>query len=233
MLWNSRFLHLHIPKTAGKSLTRYFVEAWPRPIYGSVSRGQIRELSDCDQSNLHLEIGRGHENLKLAQDMLQQRGRNLESLEAVFVCTRNPYDLMVSSYHFLRQSYPLAKGRTDATLAANSTFEEFCCQVGKIGPQDWMVWNERPLTNLKVIRFERLLEDLQKYTEMYSFASCPLPHLNPSTRGHYREYLTPRAEERIYEKFQYWFDNGHYPREPFSKLHRLKLWVQDKFSAKK
>jgi hypothetical protein len=215
MLWNARFLHLHIPKTAGKSLTRFFVDAWQRPIYGSVSAGQIRELADCDQTDLHLQLGRGHENLKLAQDMLQPTGRDIESFDAVFVCTRNPYDLMVSSYHFMRQSYTMHKNRTDFALAANSSFEEFCSLAGPIGPQEWMVWNERPLQNLKVIRFERLRDDLQMYAKTYGFASCPLPHLNPSRRGHYRDYLTPVAEKYIYRKFRYWFDNGYYEREPF------------------
>lgn len=213
MLWNQRFLYLHIPKTAGKSLTRYFVEAWQKPVYGVVSGGQLSELADCDQKGLHLRLGRGHEDLKATRELLREQHRDVDGFEAVFVCIRNPYDLMVSNYHFLRQSYPKNKSRINFQLAATTSFEEFCTRIGKIGPQDWMTIDGTPLRNLCIIRFERLLDDLAAYARRFGFENCQVPHLNPSKRGHYRDYLTPIAEEYIFRKFRYWFESGYYERE--------------------
>ena len=34
MLFNEEFVFLHYPRSAGKSLTRYLIEAWRGPIHG-------------------------------------------------------------------------------------------------------------------------------------------------------------------------------------------------------
>ena len=59
MLANDRFLFLHFPKTAGKSMAKYFIEAWDKPIFGRVSPGQMDELQDGATEGVTLEVGRG------------------------------------------------------------------------------------------------------------------------------------------------------------------------------
>jgi len=49
----------------------------------------------------------------------------------------------------------------------------------------------------------------------YGFTVDALDHLNASRRGHYREYLTSKAESVIYKKFNFLFELGGYPRESF------------------
>jgi hypothetical protein len=39
-----------------------------------------------------------------------------------------------------------------------------------------------------------------------------VPHINATEHDHYLTYITPRAEEEIYKRFRWVFENGYYPR---------------------
>jgi len=213
MIWNQRFLFLHIPKTAGKSLTKFFVDSWERPIRGIVSRGQFRDLADCDQAGLHLAEGSGHEDMTAARRLLKEQGQDIEKLDATIVCIRNPYDLMVSNYFFMRESY--ARNRLDRfAIAVENSFEDFCIKTAMASPRDWMVLDDREPANLHILRFETLTRDLEALSQAFGCRPSEVPHLNKSNREHYRSYLTPICERRIYEQYQYLFDRGFYEREP-------------------
>jgi hypothetical protein len=121
MIWNRRFLFPHYPKAAGKSLTEFFVRAWEPPIHGIVARGQRSELERIREDGLHLETGHSHQNAIAARTVLQQRGIDIRSLEAVFLSVRLPYDLVYSAYRFLRANHANAADRPAFALAASST----------------------------------------------------------------------------------------------------------------
>jgi len=212
MIWNQRFLFLHIPKTAGKSLTKFFVGSWERPIHGIVSRGQFRELADCDQTGLHLIEGSGHEDMTAARSLLLTQNLHIEKLDTIIVCIRNPYDLMVSNYFFMRESY--ARNRLDRfAIAVENSFEDFCIKTAMASPRDWMVLDGNEPANLRILRFETLDQDLVALCREFGCRVADLPHLNKGNRGHYRSYLTPICEQRIYEQYHYLFDRGFYQRE--------------------
>ena len=301
MLWTDDILFLHLPKTAGKSLTLAFLETLGRPLTCIVSQGQknhiIRQISAIGfahhdvypkwMKSLELEIekllasyrwkfgdffvgfisqcffrtskaksldrirsifkefyffethnkgkiftihnktkinpdgltiieGHGHENLLTAQEMMGGFKKKLEDFKAIIVAIRNPYDLMVSNYFFMRKTYHQNDFRENFKIAMENDFEGYALKVGFAPIENWMTMDGCRPENLKIIRFEHLQEDFDALSRAFGFASIPFLHLNASTHDHYLKYLTPTAEEAIYQKFKYLFDEGFYERHTFS-----------------
>ncbi|MCY3813757.1 MAG: sulfotransferase domain-containing protein [Gammaproteobacteria bacterium] len=216
MLINDDFAFIHFPKTAGKSLTKYFIAAWDDPIYGRVSPGQVQELADVMRPGITLEVDRGHENIRRTSIIMREQGRRIEDLRAIFVCIRNPYDMAVSTYFFMRETYVQNAKSPRFKMAAELSFEEFWKNdISKTPPERWLTLNGRILENQRFIRFESLREDLALLALEFDFREAELPHLNQSRRGHYSEYMTPAAERAIYTRFEYMFEVGYYRRESF------------------
>lgn len=223
MLANDRFLFLHFPKTAGKSMAKYFIEAWDKPIFGRVSSGQIDELQDGATEGVTLEVGRGHEDMRMAQELLSAQGKSIPDLSAVFVGVRNPYDMAVSTYFYLRATHRRHEDKSRYQMAMDLDFETFWCSDGPslTSPVErWLTLDGAALPNLRLVRFESIEEDLARFAREFGFNAAQLPHLNPTDHEHYSEYLTPKAEEAIFARFRYFFDAGLYPRERV----RRRLW---------
>lgn len=222
MLWCDDYCFVHYPKTAGKTLTRFFVQAWPHPIAGYISKGQVNELADCELEKTGIKVGRGHENLQQSQQIIAEAGGDLLAMKGIFCCIRNPYDLMVSNYHFMRQKFEANRERANFVIAHENDFVNFCEKVGVSTPENWMALGGVQPDNLQIIRFEQMNDDLNMYAEKFGFDMPKLGHLNASKRAHYSEYVCARAETAIAEKFSYWFDQGYYTREVFDSAPRLK-----------
>lgn len=217
MLFNDEFVFLHYPRSAGKSLTRYMIEAWRGPIHGLVSKGQMKELADVVRPDVFLEGTGAHQNLRRARAVLAERGRNINDFRAVFVGVRNPYDMAVSRYCFMRRTYPWNKDRSTFRMAHELPFEEFWLSYRANLGDAFLTIDGRVLENQRFIRFETLEEDLEVIAEEYGFKSATLGHLNGTPHGHYLSYIrTPRCEQAIYERFRYLFDSGLYPRQALS-----------------
>lgn len=222
MLWCQDYLFVHYPKTAGKTLSRFFVQAWPRPIGGYISRGQVNELADCELEKTDIVVGRGHENLRESAEIVAAAGGDIHRMKGIFCCIRNPYDLMVSNYHFMRQTFAANRERPNFIIANENDFVNYCEKVGVSSPSNWMTIDGKQPDNLQIIRFEQMNDDLNRYSEKFGFDMPTLGHLNASKRAHYSEYMCERAEQAIAEKFSYWFDEGLYQRESFGKQAQLK-----------
>lgn len=218
MLWCDEFCFVHYPKTAGKTLTRFFLQAWPRPIRGIVSRGQLDEVADCDLEGVSLTVGRGHENLTDSRELIREAGGNLAGMRAIFCAVRNPYDLMVSNYCFMRETFEHNRTRPNFIIAHENDFLGYCEKIGVASPARWMTLDRQTPANLRVIRFESMQADVERYAREFGFESPPLDHLNRSTRGHYRDYVCARAARAIEQRLAYYFDAGYYERETFDEV---------------
>lgn len=219
MLWCDDYLFVHYPKTAGKTLTKFFLQAWSHPISGYISAGQVKELADCELEKTNIVVGRGHENLTESSKIIADAGGNIADMKGLFCCIRNPYDLMVSNYHFMRQEYrwKANKVRANFIIAAENDFASFCEKVSVSSPRNWMCIDGQQPENLQIIQFEKMNDDLNHYSEKFGFDMPVLGHLNASKRAHYSEYMCERAERAIAEKLSYWFDEGYYERESFGE----------------
>ncbi len=213
MLISDDFVFLHFPKAAGKSLTKYMISAWSDPIHGYVSKNQASELVDVMRPGVALEVTGGHETMRKAATVLRAQGRSIHDMRAVFVCIRHPYDIAVSTYFYMRETYPFNLENRRFRAAAEKTFEEFWLADVDNMPQRWLTLNGEVLPNRRIIRFEHLRDDLDALSKEFNFRDAELPHLNPSRRQHYSAYMTSRVEAAISEKFRYLFDAGHYNRE--------------------
>ena len=212
MLWTKDFLFLHYPKAAGKSLTRAFLQAWETPIRGLISPGQVGELSDLVRDGVELRVEGSHQNAITAARILHEQGIDIRSLKAVFVAVREPRDLIYSTYCFMRERYPKMTHKPNFVLAGTLPFDRFVVQFNVADYNNYLALRGEPLPNLRIIRFERMAEDMHRYGEEFGFAKVELPHLNASTRGHYREAMTPDIEAVISDKYRALYDRGFYPQ---------------------
>lgn len=221
MLWNRRFLFLHYPKTAGISLTEAFVAAWERPVFGIVAPGQRQTMRHRNDELVFLTSGSGHESFARAHHILSAAGVDIAAFEAIFVAVRNPYDLMVSNYFFMRRTYAsLSQQGGNAgpehvkfRFAAEADFARFCERIPMSDISGWLTLDGRVPDNLEIIRFEALAEEFARIGKKYGMKDVALPRLNASRHGAYQTYLTPDIERAIYRKLPYLFDQGFYPRE--------------------
>ena len=217
MLINDEFVFLHYPKTAGKSLTRYMIEAWRGPIYGLVAKGQLKECKDVMRPEVTLEVGSGHENMRRAKAILEKRGKRIQEMRAVFVSIRNPYDIAVSTYFFMRRAYQDNRDRPNFKMARELDFDEFWKrhnQITRVRPERWLTLDGDIMGNQMFIRFESLEQDLISLSNQYDFNPATLTHINATAHDHYSQYITTRAcEEAIFGFFRFFFEQGFYKRE--------------------
>lgn len=212
MIWNDRFLFLHVPKTAGTSLTNAFLAAWARPISGIVSAGVYREAMTRNPQGLALTRGTAHTSLPRAKMTLDAESRSLSDFEAVFVAIRHPYDIMVSTYHFMRKAYLTEPDNPKNRFAMERDFGTFCRRIPMTDVGQWLSIDSRELDNLHLLRFERLADDFDRIVRQYGMNDIALPWHNASRHRDYEEYLTPELKETIYRKLPYLFDSGYYTR---------------------
>ena len=68
--------------------------------------------------------GKRHETLIDAASFFTYRNMRLEQFEKIFVVMRNPYDLELSRYAYLRKNLPQDRGRAQ-DIALESDFSEY------------------------------------------------------------------------------------------------------------
>lgn len=214
MIFNREVLFLHLPKTAGKSVAQSLVAALDRPLWCYVPPGterSLRELDDLD--GVTFVRSGGHEGMRSAFDTMRSVGIDPDGLRAILVVVRDPYELMVSNYHFMRSSYEGNEGRPNFEIARSSDFETYCRDMSFFAVERFFrVLDEPEPAALRVLRHEHLAADFASAMADLGVDAPPLPHLNRSEHPRADAVLTPGAEAAVAAKFQYLFDAGHYQR---------------------
>jgi hypothetical protein len=241
MLFNDKVLFLHVPKAAGTSVTSFLIRnlaglvtitepSYPAWISGQAPSGarlrlafrRIRhEISLRLRPRLRRIAGTRHENLGEASEALARLGRKLEDFEVILAVVRNPYDMEVSRFNFLRRGHlgiPGLAQNYPEKLALAGDFAAFADRApyhgrlpGRLGA--WFEIDGQMPSNLRVVRFETLEQDLRAALMPFCRNLSALPRLNPSQHKPYAEYLSPDVEEAIYRKYRWVFDRGFYRRE--------------------
>ena len=139
----------------------------------------------------------------------------------VLAVIRNPYDLEVSRFHYLRRGHLGVPGLANTypeKLARAGDFATFAHRAPYHGRlpgrlEAWFEIDGRMPSNLHVLRFEGLEQDLHRAVMPFCPNPSALPCLNASEHEHYAQYLSSDVEEAIYRKYRWAFDRGFYQRE--------------------
>lgn len=191
------FLFLHAPKTGGTSMA-LALEA--RAAKGDIMLGDTPKARKRRRRlNGVKTAGRLWKHATLADlDGLVQR----DELDDLFIFTmvRNPWDRMVSYYHWLRhQSFD----HPAVELAYARTFEDFV-----LAPATLHSFARAPITSYVTdaqgqmrgrlfIRLEHLAEDIVPLEKHLGF-TLDIPHVNRSDRSAgYRDTFTPRSRDAV------------------------------------
>jgi hypothetical protein len=215
VLWNRQLLFIHVPKTGGMSITKHLMRWLPGPVYLAVPEGH--EPRNPPQQ-VRVVAGRRHATLDQARDALAPYGLNLHDVPLITAVVRNPYDMEVSRFFYLRKGNPWDSG-PDQELAMSGNFEEFALGVARRSLRMERYYTIDGLTpsNLHLLRFERLQEDFGRLAALVDLPKTAghLPRANATEHRRYREYMTQRAAEAVYRRYQWVFDSGLYEREAF------------------
>ena len=193
------FIFIHVPKTAGNAIEGTLPKCNRRK-----NRGLYRQMVP-QEKHLHLEN---------IPDV--DRDRMFR-----FGFTRNPWDRMVSLYHF-RSQKDNQNNKFDQQRLRDYGFEK--CLLESILGENLPPW-DRPELNMTndsmtwlegcdyIGRYESLQEDFDRISEIIGLEQKDLPHTNSSKHRDYREYYTPEmvkyvaeTHKQTIEKFGYTFN---------------------------
>lgn len=189
ILEDKKLIFVHIPKTGGTSIMKAL-----RP-YGLKGSGHIqlsRELS------------------------VHKIGRPKRARYTVFCVSRNPWDLVVSNYSYIKMEksyWHSLDGTTnygvhpDYEFVKDLSFKEFVYALkdkkikSKYNTLPQTYWINRKVD--KVLRFENLNEDFKALCKEVGLDKVELPHLNKSTHKSYKDFYDDELIEivrKLYHK---------------------------------
>ena len=213
MLWNNQVAFIHAPKTAGMSMTKLLADGLRGPIF-------ITEPVDTQAQEKRIKVVEGgrHATLMEAEIVLNKKRKSLTDFEKVFVVMRNPYDLEVSRYFYLRKEFEVDRGKAQ-TIAMESPFPEYLKTApffGQLPPRldRYYHMNNYIPENLVILRFEDLAAQIGFYVQPY-LDRVQLPHLNASRHENFMDYYDAEAEANCFERHAWFFEKGFYARIRF------------------
>lgn len=181
-----KFMFIHIPKAAGTSVRMFFVD----------NPAVVVDKSDRLTGSRHETMVEFYERL----------GRDAKSYKGYykFCFVRNPWDRIVSAYHYLQINMSNLKEKF-------SSFEEFIDLIADENSLTNQYRTMRPqvdffldkdgqrLVNL-VGRYETMEDDLKKIGKRLNL-DIDLDRINVSQRGHYRDYYNDDTAAIISQRF--------------------------------
>ena len=214
MIFCEKLLFLHVPKTGGISITSVLLDVLPAPVYYSAPSGHHGQARE----GIVFVPGKRHETLTDAEELLDEYGWRLEQFPAILACLRNPYELEVSRYAYLRKGHPWDRG-VSQELAMSGDFERFAIDSPPHAHRQleaYFVLRGSVPDNLRVVRLEEISTELPAVLRSVGItARIRIPRTNRSRHRHYSRYYTPKAEDAVYRKYRWAFEAGGYERMRF------------------
>ncbi len=215
--YSHRFLFIHVPKTGGSSISRALAEYVHRPQDHWVNRALGRV-------GIHVNLY-GPERIRRyrfhSTARILQRHLSKETFESSFkfAFVRNPWDRMVSSYHFVAGCATHHRHRRVAQGMDFKDYLRYEAARGKMSQSAMLTDRSGRLLVDFVGRFERLTEDFHRVCRLLGLP-CELGHHNRSRHRDYREYYDRESIELVrrhfgdeIELFDYDFDAPMAARE--------------------
>ena len=190
--YEKQFIFVHIPKTAGESIEKLLFNRTKknqrRMLFGSRNKYQTGELQ-------HL----------MAHHIKEEVGPDVFSDCFKFSFVRNPWDKLVSQFHFsVQYRKPL---RDLLKIDKNSSFKDYLNSILVLDVnvqwdhQHKFVYHNNECLVDFIGRFENLQEDFKIVCDKIGIPRQELPHSNKSTHKHYTEYYDDETREIVAEKY--------------------------------
>jgi len=170
-----KFIFVHITKTGGTSATQVLK----------------KYLYDAPMKQ--------HETAVECRDRI---GKDLFSEYFKFTFVRNPWDKMVSMYHYLRQSKNLYRN-------LGISFKDWVSDVEKLDQEErstssqlsWIEENGEILVDF-IGKFESYEEDFEKVKNKLQLQCSKLNHINQSQHLEYRSYYDEATKDIVRSRFE-------------------------------
>ncbi|UDL88914.1 sulfotransferase family protein [Mesorhizobium sp. PAMC28654] len=203
------FIFIHIPKTAGSSIThalwRWSVKPEKTQWRRLLSHLPVREAPEKANFNQHDK----------AAWLRRKLPGPLYDSAYKFAVVRNPFDLVVSNYHHLRRKTTRRRHRQ----ALGWDFRTFLRylerknRLSRVDQTSWILGRDGSVIIDQILRFEALAEEFNALTEKLGLPKdIKLPRVNVNEPFDYRAHYDDEAKavvERLYardfERFGYAF----------------------------
>jgi hypothetical protein len=214
MIFNGDILFVHVPKTAGMSITEYFMDGLD-PIVNVTESGAKEEF--IKGGRVRMLPGKRHEFLDQCKTVLEQQDKQLPEFKRIIAVVRNPYDMELSRYFYLQHDHPWDKGPAK-DMAMTADFETFAVNSPYHGRKNPMIHRFYTIDgeippNMRIIRYENLSQELDSVLKEADVnIRRKLPKINQSKNSKIdrNEYLTEKAKSAIHSRFSWIFDQGFY-----------------------
>jgi len=200
-------------------LTREFLNKLRGKINYTLPSGHLSPSENLLNFSNRINVWKGtrHENLAQAKTFLRENNlQKLEDFEKIIVLIRNPYDYIVSRFHYLSKNQQYNLGPA-ARIAAEGDFEKYALKAPRFFRTEGYLLDEhgRIPENLHIIRYEDFSTTLNISIKKYLKEEIDFgDKVNFSKRKHYSDYYisNPEIEPAVYKKFKFLFDKGYYSR---------------------
>jgi hypothetical protein len=210
----SGIIFIHIPKTGGTSLRRLLVNLKDKNISNEDKRKYYyaEELKRKTISSIHGK----------ARNYLQVMDRELWDKSFKFTSVRNPWDLMVSSYHWwLQHGYQFPRLRHMYIDIRKMSFKDYIKSpygnsminecVGNI--EDWILDKNNNMLLDGLVKLENFEEDFNRLTKKFNKSFNSPDHLskmNATNRKKYQEYYDSESQSLVEKRFKFLIDYCDY-----------------------
>ena len=206
----SGIIYVHIPKTGGTSIRKLLVNLKNNEVLNNDKKKYYycEELKRRKISSIHGK----------ARDYLEFIEQDLWSKSLKFASVRNPWDLMVSSYHWwLQNGNKFDRLKNMYLDISKMNFEEYLKSsyganminecVGNI--EDWFLDKDKNFILDGLVRLEHFENDFLKLIQksnkkIYNFSD--LPKENVTKRKEYQFYYNNHTSLLIEERFKFLID---------------------------
>lgn len=214
---DDRFIFVHIPKTAGSSIVESLLtvrpnldfmarNAWPRLFAHPRSAELFRQLRIFYPLHAIARFPEQHYPARLLREMVPDE---IWSSYFKFTFVRNPWDLIVSTYFFLKKFFndnprAAAEDVDVAYIVASVDFTNFVrarkFMANSIGMLPHITDKDGNLLVDFVGKVENIESDLAEICGRIGL-NIPLEHRNRSDHAQYREYYTPETQAIVAADF--------------------------------
>lgn len=188
------FAFIHVPKTGGCSVKTALLPYADDPLAYPPNRW-------LDRAGIHVNYFAPwrHKRFRThtpAAILHRELPRSAFDALFTFAFVRNPWDLLVSSFHFLRRSPAHRRGRLVDRLATFDRYVEYEIARGKLLQTRMLTGRDGKLLVDYVGRYESLAADFAAVCRRLGLAAA-LPHVNAGDHGDYRTYYSPALAARV------------------------------------